>query len=213
MVETFWARIVGVSLIVFPLMLLAGFLMHPNILSFKMTKSATELIAKFHHQRKFHAGHLIVFAAVPFIIAAMVYLAGLPLERGRLWVFFGGIVGVIGAVILAGDKGALCIVLSSFDSLPEKDFSMITPALSAIVERKGLLVIFYLLPLLPLGAAAQLVGLIMDGRINPVMGIATIVGLILLNNPDLEVISSVGSLLMCVGYIPLGLSVLKGTLQ
>jgi hypothetical protein len=208
MEKIFWAKIVGVSLILFPLMLLAGFLMHPNILSFKMTTSAADLVAKFRHQWMFHVGHLIVFAAVPFIIASMVYIAGLPVEHGRIWVFFGGIIGVVGAVILAGDKGALCIVLSAFDKLPEPDFATITPALEAIVERKGLLAIFYLLPLLPLGAAAQLVGLIMDGRINPAAGIAAIVGLVLLNNPDIEIISSAGALLMCAGYIPFGLSVI-----
>lgn len=213
MIESFWTKVAGLSLIVFPLMLLTGFLMHPNILSFSVTESADGLIAQFHHQWKYHVGHLIVFAAVPFIIASLVYLTGLPLQRGRAWVFFGGLVGVLGAVILAGDKGALCIVLSAFDKLPEKDFSSITPALGAIVARKGLLAIFYLLPLLPLGAAAQFVGLIMDGRINPVTGIAAIVGLLLLNNPDIELISSVGSLLMCLGYIPLGISVFRGVLK
>lgn len=213
MINTFWTKVVGISFIAFPLMLLVGFLLHPNIISCKLTESSVDLIEKFHHQWSFHAGHLIVFTAVPFIIASMVYLAGLPLDRGQIWVFLGGIIGIIGAVILAGDKGALCIVLSAFDSLPENEFSAITPALGAIVARKGLLVIFYLLPLLPIGAAMQIIGLIIDHRLNPILGTITIIGLLLLNNPDIEIVSSVGTSLMCVGYIPLGISVFRGLLK
>lgn len=213
MKETVWPKIAGLSLIMFPLMLLAGFLMHPNILSLGVTDSADELIAKFHNQWMFHIGHLIVFAAVPFIIFALFYLTGQAEGKGGRWTFLGGLVGIVGAVILAGDKGALCIVLSAFDKLPEQDFLSIRPALDAIVARKGLLSIFYLLPLLPLGAAAQLVGLIIKSKINPIAGTAAIVGLLLLNNPDIELISSAGSLLMCVGYIPLGIAVFKNPQQ
>ena len=32
-----------------------------------------------------------------------------------------------------------------------------------------------------------------------------ILGLLLLNNPEIELISSVGGLLMCIGYIPWGI--------
>jgi hypothetical protein len=210
MVNNVWPKIVGVSTIVFPLMLLAGFLLHPDLLSFRVTRSAADLIGKFHHQWTFHVGHLVVFASVPFIIASMVYIAGIPSGKGEAWVFYGGIIGVIGAVILAGDKGALCLVLSAFDKLPDSEFSSVVPALTTIVERKGLLKIFYLLPLLPLGAAIQIVGLIKTGSLPPVLGVLTIAGLVLLNNPDIEIISSVGALLMCAGYVPLGISILAG---
>jgi len=78
------------------------------------------------------------------------------------------------------------------------------------MERKGLLVIFYLLPLLPLGAAAQIVGLIKNKSVTLLPGLSMIIGLILLNNPDIELISSIGALLMCIGYIPLGIKFIKG---
>jgi hypothetical protein len=34
-----------------------------------------------------------------------------------------------------------------------------------------------------------------------------IVGLTLLNNPDIDIVSSLGTLLMCFTYIPLGLRI------
>jgi len=40
-------------------------------------------------------------------------------------------------------------------------------------------------------------------------GILIIVGLLLLANPDIELISSIGSALMCIGYIPWGIKELK----
>jgi hypothetical protein len=40
-------------------------------------------------------------------------------------------------------------------------------------------------------------------------GVFIITGLILLLNPDIELISSVGSALMCIAYIPWGIKELK----
>jgi hypothetical protein len=57
--------IAGVATIAFPLLLLTGFVLHPHLLSPHLTTTAEDLIAKFRHETAFHAGHLIVFAAVP----------------------------------------------------------------------------------------------------------------------------------------------------
>ena len=43
-------------------------------------------------------------------------------------------------------------------------------------------------------------------------GILMIVGLLLLNNPDIELISTIGTLLMCFGYFPIGIKALHNTL-
>jgi hypothetical protein len=202
--------ITGISLLTFPPLLLAGFLMHPDILSLEMVHTVDALIANFRHQPLFHIGHLLVFLSVPFIIFSLSGLMTLKTEKGQMWLLAGGLVGIVGAVILAGDKGALCMVLSAFDTLPETDFQQITPALEAILQRKGQLALFYALPLLPLGAAMQLVGLIQSGYAKRLPGIAAIIGLLLLNNPDIEIISSIGAVLMILCYIPLGIRLIKG---
>ena len=44
-------------------------------------------------------------------------------------------------------------------------------------------------------------------------GIMIIIGLLLLINPDIELISTVGATLMCIGYIPWGIKELKQKLQ
>jgi hypothetical protein len=205
--------VAGMAMIAFPLLLLTGFLMHPDLLSFGVTSTAQDLVANFHHQPLFHIGHILVFIAVPLIIVSVFYLLLIAMPRGERWTCVGGLVAIAGSVILAGDKGALCIVLSAFDTLSESEFAQIMPALSAIVERRGLLAIFLALPLLPLGAAAQLVGLMRGGVIRPIPGIAAIVGLVLLNNPDIELISSVGAILMCFAYLPLGMRTLRASIR
>lgn len=193
------------SLILFPMMLLAGFLMHPHLEQMKMIFTAQDLVERFHNNSYYHIGHLIVMFSVPFIIASMIGIMNRLQSSGKDWGFWGCIIGVFGAFILAVDKGALCLVLSAFDTLPETDFIKITPFLQVIVDKAGLLKVCYLLPLLPIGAIIQGIGLIKEKCIKKWQGILMIVGLLLLNNPDIELISTLGTLLMCFGYLPIGI--------
>jgi hypothetical protein len=43
-------------------------------------------------------------------------------------------------------------------------------------------------------------------------GTTIILGLLLLLNPDIEIVSSAGAFLMCIGFVPLGLRELSGQL-
>ena len=200
------------SLILFPMMLLAGFLMHPHLEQMKMIFTAQDLVERFHYNSYYHIGHLIVMFSVPFIMVSMIGIMKNLQSSGKLWGFWGCIIGVFGAFILAVDKGALCLVLSAFDTLPEADFIKISPFLQVIVDKAGLLKVCYLLPLLPIGAVIQGIGLIKEKRIKRWQGILMIAGLLLLNNPDIELISTIGTLLMCFGYFPIGIRALHNTL-
>jgi hypothetical protein len=133
--------------------------------------------------------------------------------RGRQNGFWGGIIAVFGAFILAVDKGALCLVLSAFDTLPEAQFQEFVPFLNVIVNKAGLLWVVWLLPLLPIGASIQAFGLMKERFISKWQGICIIIGLLLLNNPDIEFISSIGAILMCAGYIPWGVRILQGRMK
>lgn len=199
----------GWSLILFPIMLLLGFLLHPDLLSFELTTTAQQLADKFRHSELFHIGHLIVTLAVPLIIAGHLGILERLQGKGAWYGFIGAVVGIFGAFILAVDKGALCLVLSAFDTLPDAQFAQLVPLLQVMVDRAGLLWLNWLLVLLPLGAIIQSIGLIKEKQVARWQGIGMIVGLLLLNNPDIELISSVGAVLMMLGYIPLGIRILK----
>lgn len=208
-IETIKSKGFAVSVILFPLMLLTGFLMHPDLLEMKMLHTAQDLVDRFHNHSFYHIGHFIVMMAVPLIIVVMVGIINMLQKKGRKYAFWGGIIGIFGAFILAVDKGALCLVMSAFDTIPEPEFQGFIPYLDVIVKKAGLLWIVYCLPLLPLGAIIQTIGLIKEKIVQKWQGILIIIGLLLLNNPELELISTAGSVLMSIGYISWGIKELR----
>jgi hypothetical protein len=203
----------AVSIIAFPVMLLVGFLMHPNLLKLEALQTVEQLVGRFHNQPIYHAGHLIVMFTVPIIMIALISFMNVLQGKGKRLGFWGGIIGLFGAFILAVDKGALCLVLSAFDTLPEDQFQTFVPFLSVIVHKEGLLWIVWLLPFLPVGAAIQSLGLLKERYISKWQTVCIITGLLLLNNPDIELISATGALLMCAGYIPWGVRILQGRMK
>lgn len=207
-IETIKKKSFAISVIAFPVMLLTGFMMHPNILKFEALQTVDQLVGRFHNQPVYHIGHLLVMFTVPVIMIALISSMKVLQGKGKALGFWGGIIGVFGAFILAVDKGALCLVLSAFDTLPEAQFQQFVPFLSVIVSKAGLLWVVWLLPLLPLGAAIQTLGLMKEKVISKWQGICIVMGLMLLNNPDIEFISTLGALLMCIGYIPWGVGLL-----
>lgn len=212
-IETIKKKSFALSIIAFPLMLLTGFLMHPDLLKMEALQTVEQLVGRFHNQPVYHIGHLIVMFTVPVIIIALINIMNVLQSKGKLLGFWGGIIAVFGAFILAVDKGALCLVLSAFDTLPEAQFQEFVPFLNVIVDKAGLLWVVWLLPLLPIGASIQALGLMKERFISKWQGICIITGLLLLNNPDIEFISSIGAILMCAGYIPWGVRILQGRMK
>lgn len=60
---------------------------------------------------------------------------------------------------------------------------------------------------LPIGFIVLAVGMILQSAVPKWQGICMIAGLLLLLNPDIEIISSAGALLMCLGFIPMGVRI------
>ena len=199
----------GVSILTFPLLLLIGFLLHPDILSLEQVRTPEQLVKNFHNNAIWHIGHLIVAFAIPFIIFSIMHFMNLLKDEGLWYGIIGGIAGIFGAVALALDKGSLCLILSGFDTLPEAEFVGLIPYLQVFIDKPGLLVINWLFILIPLGVSFQTIGLIKEKHVKRWQGILIIVGLLLLINPDIEIISVIGTVLMIVGIYPLGIKTLK----
>ncbi len=195
----------AISIIAYPIMLFIGFVSHPNILAMEPLFTVDQLVARFHNNPMYHIGHLLVTFTVPVLIIYFIGTMNRLKNEGRSYGFWGGIIGVFGAFILAVDKGALCLVLSAFDTLPEADFQQMAQYLSVIVDKKGYLVIVWLIFALMIGGSIQIAGLLKEKVIEKWQGYMIIIGLLLLINPDIELISSIGAGLMCIAYIPWGL--------
>lgn len=199
----------ALAIILYPIMLFIGFITHPNLLAMEPLHTVEQLVGRFHNNPMYHIGHLIVTFAVPVIIVYFIGTMNLLQGIGKKLGFWGGVLGVFGAFILAVDKGALCLTMSAFDTLPEEQFRLFTPFLEVIVSKKGFLLIVWLLFALVIGGIMQTVGLMKENIIQKWQGICIIIGLLLLVNPDIELISSIGAALMCIGYIPWGIKELK----
>lgn len=212
-IETIKKNGFAISIVAFPVMMLTGFLMHPHLLKLEALQTVDQLVGRFHNQPIYHIGHLIVMFSVPVIIISLVGIMNVLQGKGKRLGFWGGIMAVFGAFILAVDKGALCLVLSAFDTLPEARFREFVPFLIVIVNKTGLLWVVWMLPLLPIGNAIQAFGLMKEKFISKWQGICIVVGLLLLNNPDIEFISATGALLICAGYIPWGIRILQGRMR
>lgn len=202
----------GISIILFPIMLLLGFVTHPNILSFEMIANVDDWAAEWRGNFMFHFGHLLVMFAVPPIIVAAVRFMSLLTGAGAWYGFFGAILGVFGAFMLAVDKGALTLVLSAFQTIPDAQFDGIKPALQALLDRAGWLWITWGFIALPVGFVLLTIGLMKENIIPTWQGVVIIAGLVFLINPDIEIISSAGALLMSIGFIPIGIREIRGTL-
>ena len=199
----------GLSFIAFPLMLLLGFLMHPNLLDFSRVTDVPAWSAEFRGNLLFHLGHLMVLLAVPVIIVAGLGCMRLATGSGAWLGLIGGVLGIFGAFVLAVDKGALTLVLTAFDSLPEAEFEAISPALQSLLDKKGWLGFVYLLPALPIGFSVMTLGMLRAQAIGRAQAAFIIIGLLLLLNPDIEIISVVAASFMCLGYVPLGIEELR----
>ena len=184
--------------------------MHPNLLGLEGIHTAEDLVGRFRHNPLYHIGHLIVTFAVPVIIVVMVGTMNILQGTGKKWGFWGGIIGVFGAFILAVDKGSLCLVNSAFDTLPDDHFTGLIPYLQVLVDKSGLLVILWLLSLLTIGGMIQAWGLVKERVITKWQGFLIITGLLLLNNPDIDLIGAIGSITRSIGYIPWGIKELRG---
>jgi len=203
----------GLALVLFPPMLLAGFLLHPNIMSLELITEAEAWAAEFRGSFWFHFGHLIVLLVAPLAIVVGVRCMRFTHGDGAWLVFVGGVLGVFGAFILAVDKGSLTLVLTAFDTLPDAEFEQSYPALQVLLDRGGWLWIVNLLALLPLGFAIQAIGLAKAGVIGKGQAALMALGMATLFAGDIEIVTSVGALLMCFGYIPLGIRELRGELD
>ncbi|MCB0531697.1 MAG: hypothetical protein H6574_08465 [Lewinellaceae bacterium] len=208
-IKTIRQRGFALSIIVFPLMLFIGFVTHPNLLAMEPLHTVEQLVGRFHNNPMYHIGHLIVTFSVPVMMICFIGTMNLLQGKGKMYGFWGGVIALFGAFILAVDKGALCLTMSAFDTLPEDQFSDFTRYLQVIVSKEGLLFIVWLLFALIIGGILQTIGLMKEGVIQKWQGILIIVGLLLLANPDIELISSIGSALMCIGYVPWGIKEVK----
>ncbi len=203
----------GLAFILYPLFSGLAFAAHPNLLSLEVSREASAKVAEFHNNPFMHFGHFVMFLGVPLLIVIAIKFMRM-LEEGGAWLgFIGGVMGAFGAVLLAVDKTALCLVMSAFETLPEAEFAQLLPGIQALFHFKGYLAILYLLPLLPIGFLVQGIGLYRANAIPRWQSAALIVAMLGLGVAaavDVDLFGLVATVILAFSFIPLGIQLIRG---
>jgi hypothetical protein len=202
----------GLAFVLFPALFFFGFGVHPGLRHPHVITDPAEMIARAHGNRLLHVGHVAVLASCPLLIVIVIHYTSLLAGSSAAWAgLIGAGLAVIGVVGLAADKGALCLTMSAFDTLPEPEFAQLAPGLRALYAKAGWMVLVWAVVLLPLGFAVLAVALLASDALPGWQGIALLVGSLLLLVPDgLELVSLTGCALLAVAMVPTGVQLLGG---
>ena len=195
-------------LVALPLIYVFAFASHPNLLNMKPANDAQMWAAEIRHNKKLHTLHLFVLVSSLLVINITLNFMQMLGDTYRIFAVIGGTLGIIGAVALAADKGALCLVPSAFDTLDDKEFNNLLPGLQTLLDNKGYIGVVKLLVLLPIGFIIMSVGLIMSGEISTWQGVMIIIGMVFMINPDIDLLSLIGSCFMLIGFGSLGIGMM-----
>ena len=200
---------IGLSFIIFPLIFVFAFANHPDLLTPKFLEPA-ELIQRAHNNSLLHFGHTLVTLCTGLLVVASLHFMNLLKNTSNgWWGFIGGVIAILGALMLAADKGALCLTMSALDTLPENEFVKMMPGLLAMFNKQGWLILIWGLVLLPIGFIVQTIGLLKAKRLAKWQCILFIIAMIFIGTPDgVEIINLTASILMAIALIPYGYKLL-----
>lgn len=198
----------GICFIAVPIILILGFGAHPNLADLEPPGSDVEKwVREFHNNEMWRLAHIaVLWATIPITV---IFLAWMRLLENKAPVlsFVAGALGIVGSFMLAADKGALALVPTAFDTLPEEQFRQMLPGLQAMIAYKGYLWMARLYLLLPAGFVLMGIALAWTRAVPRWQGVAVALGGLLLFNPDIDLISLGASVVLAVGLIPMGLQI------
>jgi hypothetical protein len=196
----------GAAFIVFPLVFVFAFSVHPGLLKPRLLGPEAIMLRARGHKR-LQMGHgLVLLNTALLIVAALHFMRILSGGPGAWAGFLGAIPAVLGAVLLAADKGALCLTMSALDTVPDDAFSAMMPGLRAMFSKKGWMKLVWGVMLLPAGFAIQAVGLLQAHALPRGESVLFLIGVLFVGTPDgLEIINLGASVLMAVAMVPYGI--------
>lgn len=199
----------GIAFILFPLIFVLAFAVHPGLLRPRLLKPE-EIIRRARRNKWLQMGHSLVLLCTALLIVAAMHFWNILSQGSAAWVgLIGAVLAVLGAVILAADKGAFCLTMSALDTVPEEEFCAMMPGLLAIFSKKGWMKLVWGIVLLPVGFAIQAVGLLQTGALPRWQSTLFLIGVLLVATPDgMEIINLSASILMAIAMIPHGIQLI-----
>ena len=204
----------GLSFIIFPLVFVFAFSVHPGLLHPHFL-SPPELIARARGAGLLQFGHALVTLNTALLIVVAVHFMKILDHGSSAWAgFAGAALAVLGSLSLAADKGALCLTMSSLDGLSDAAFSNMMPGLLAMFEKRGWLVLLWGILLLPIGFAIQAVALLKSKSLPRWQGLLFLLGVLFIGTPDgVELVNLAASVLLAVAFVPYGIRLIRSAGQ
>lgn len=187
------------ALVVMPAIFVFAFATHPGLGSIRLLGPA-DLILRARGNPLLQFAHAMVTLDTALLVVVALHLQSL-LRAGRgAWAgLVGGAMAVLGACLLAADKGAMCLTMSALDRVDDRTFTAMMPGLVAIFDKEGWVVLVWGMVLLPLGVAVQAVGLMRAGVWPMWQAVALLFGSLFIAAPDgMEVINLTAALALLV---------------
>lgn len=203
----------GAAFILFPLIFIFAFSVHPGLLKPRLLRPE-EIIRRARRNKLLQLGHSLVLLCTALLVMLAIFFMNVLSSGTAAWAgMIGGILAIFGAILLAADKGALCLTMSALDTISEEKFSAMMPGLMAMFTKKGWMILLWGIILLPAGFAIQTVGLIQAGTLPAWQSVLFLIGVLLVAIPDgLEIINLSASILMAVALIPYGIQLIMTSL-
>lgn len=200
------------ALVVMPAIFVFAFATHPGLGSLRLLEPA-DLILRARGNSVLQLAHALVTLNTALLVVVALHLQSL-LRAGRgAWAgLVGGAMAVLGACLLAADKGALCLTMSAVDGLDDNTFNAMMPGLMALFEKQGWVVLVWGMVLLPLGVAIQAIGLMRSGAWPKWQAGALLAGSLLIATPDgMEIINLTAALALLVALAPQAICLVRHT--
>lgn len=200
------------ALVVMPVIFVFAFATHPGLGSLRLLEPA-ELILRARGNGILQFAHALVTLNTALLVVVAIHLQSL-LRAGRgAWAgLVGGAMAVLGACLLAADKGAMCLTMSALDTVDDTTFSAMVPGLMAIFEKQGWAVLIWGMVLLPLGVAVQAIGLLRSGTWPKWQAGALLAGSLLIATPDgMEIVNLIAALSLLVALAPQAARLIRAT--
>jgi len=200
----------GLSFLIFPLVFVFAFSVHPGLLHPHFLSPA-ELIARARGAGLLQFGHALVTLNTALLIVVAMHFMKILEHSSSAWAgFIGAALAVAGALSLAADKGALCLTMSSLDGLTDAEFAGMMPGLLAMFSMRGWLVLLWGILLLPIGFGVQAVALLTSKTLPRWQALLFLLGVLLIAAPDgVEFVNLTASILLSIAFVPYGIRLIR----
>ncbi len=200
------------ALVVMPVIFVFAFATHPGLGSVQLLEPA-DLILRARGNSVLQLAHALVTLDTALLVVVALHLASLLRAGRHAWAgLVGGSMAVLGACLLAADKGALCLTMSALDAVDEHTFNAMMPGLLAIFDKQGWVALVWGMVLLPIGVAVQAVGLLQSGAWPGWQAGALLAGSLLIAAPDgMEIVNLTAALALFAALAPEAVRLARGT--